>query len=294
MVHRSATNRRSAAASGPRGEFVQSLARGLALLDSLAEMPGGIALIDLCQRVGLSTSTAHRLLTTLEEHRYVRCDPGTRRWSIGVQAFIAGNGFAKARSLVEMARPQMHALMEESGETANLAVLDGVEVVFLAQVECRQMMRALAFPGMRVPPHCSAPGKALLAMLPEPVLAEVLRRRGLPRFTPRTITTLYRLREALEQTRAQGYAVDDQEHALGLRCVAAVVYDENRQPAGAMSLSGPAVRIPDERLAALGELVRRTAASVTETYGGHMPHLTLPSAPHAGDEGGTRREAAGR
>ena len=249
---------------------VQSLARGLALLDSLAESPGGISLSDLCQQVGLSISTAHRLLTTLEEHRYVRCDPGTRRWSIGVQAFIAGSGFVKARNLVEIARPHMRALMEESGETANLAVLDGVEIVFLAQVECRQMMRALAFPGMRVPPHCSALGKALLAVLPDPVLAEVLRRRGLPRFTPQTITTLQRLRRELDQARQQGYAVDDQEHSVGLRCVAAVVYDENREPAGAMSLSGPAVRIADERVAALGARIRRTAQIVTAAFGGKV------------------------
>lgn len=274
MVHRraalSAVKRRSAAAAGGgRTELVQSLARGLALLDSLAESPGGISLTDLCQQVGLSVSTAHRLLTTLEGHRYVRCDPGTRQWSIGVQAFIVGSAFVKVRNLVEIARPHMRALMENSGETANLAVLDGAEVVFLAQVECRQMMRALAFPGIHVPLHCSAVGKALLAVLPDPVLANVLRRHGLPRFTPKTITTLAQLRRELGQVQRRGYAVDDQEHSIGLRCVAAVIYDENREAASAISLSGPAIRIPDERVPLLGDLVRKTADAITAAYGGN-------------------------
>jgi IclR family transcriptional regulator, acetate operon repressor len=131
---------RGARASGKIGGagLVQSLGRALSLLDSLAESTGGIPLSDLCQQVGLSLSTAHRLLTTLEQQRYVRCDPKTRCWSIGVQAFIVGSAFAKARDLLEIARPRMRGLMEESGETINLAVLDGGEAVFLAQVECRQ------------------------------------------------------------------------------------------------------------------------------------------------------------
>lgn len=261
--------RQKVGAGAARVDLVQSLARGLALLDSLAESTGGISLTDLCQQVGLSASTAHRLLTTLEERRYVRCDPGTRHWSIGVQAFIAGSAFVKARNLVEIARPQMRVVMERSGETANLAVLDGAEAVFLAQVECRQMMRALAFPGVRVPLHCSAVGKALLAALADEILADVLRRCGLPRFTPKTITTIAHLRRELEQVRRRGYAVDDQEHSIGLRCVAAVIYDENGQAAGAMSLSGPAVRLPDERLSLLGDLVRKSADTITAAYGGN-------------------------
>lgn len=256
---------------GKRGQtgLVQSLGRGLSLLDSLAESPDGISLSDLCQQVGLSVSTAHRLLTTLEQQGYVRCHPGTRHWSIAVQAFIVGSAFVKARDLLEIARPRMRGLMEESGETVNLAVLDGGEAVFLAQVECRQMMRALAPPGVRVPLHCSGVGKALLAALPEAEVGRILRQRGLPRLTPRTLTTVARLRADLKRTRESRYAMDDQEHSIGLRCIAAVILDEHRDPMGAVSLSGPAVRIPDERIAILGDLVRKTAEAITSAYGGN-------------------------
>src|SRR5258708_3284687 len=198
----------------------QSRGRGLALLGSLAESSDGIPLSDLCQQVGLPVSTAHRLLTTLEQQRYVRSDPKTRYWSIGVQAFIVGSAFVKARDLIEIARPRMRGLMEESGETINLAVLDGGEAVFLAQVECRQMMRALAPPGVRIPVHCSGAGKALLATLPEAEVAQILRKHGLPRLTPKTLTTLARLREDLEPIRQRGHAVDDQDHPTSLLSLA--------------------------------------------------------------------------
>src|SRR5260221_4383564 len=259
---------RDAGKSGRAG-LVQSLGRGLALLDSLAESPDGISLSDLAQQVGLSVSTAHRLLTTLEQQGFVRCNPGSRHWSIGVQAFIVGSAFVKARDLLEIARPRMRSLMEQSGETVNLAVLDGGEAVFLAQVECRQMMRALAPPGVRIPVHCSSAGKALLATLPETEVARILRKHGLPRLTPRTLTTLARLPEGIEWTRKRGPSIDDQEHSIGLRCVAAVVLDEHQEPVGAVSVSGPAVRIPDERIAILGDLVRKTAHAVTLAYGGN-------------------------
>ncbi len=259
---------RDAAKSGKAG-LVQSLGRGLSLLDSLAESPDGVCLSDLCQQVGLSVSTAHRLLTTLEQQGYVRCHPGTRRWSIGVQAFIVGSAFAQARDLVEIARPRMRSLMEESGETVNFAVLDGGEAVFLAQVECRQMMRALAPPGVRVPLHCSGLGKALLAALPEAEIGRILRRRGLPRLTPRTLTTVARLRADLARSRERGYAFDDEEHSIGLRCVAAAVLDEHGEPVGAVSLSAPAVRLPDERIARLAALVRGTAAAIAGAFGGN-------------------------
>src|SRR5258708_17329396 len=121
---RSLRGARDAGKSGGPG-LVQSLGRGLSLLASLSESPDGVSLSDLCQQVGLSVSTAHRLLTTLEQQGYARCHPGTRLWSIGVQAFIVGSAFVKARDLVEIARPRMRSLMEQSGETVNFAVLDG-------------------------------------------------------------------------------------------------------------------------------------------------------------------------
>lgn len=258
-------------ATGERSPFVQSLVRALGLLNIIAEAPGGITLSEIAQKVGLPASTAHRLLTTLEQERYVRFDPAARLWSIGVQAFVTGTAFVRARDVVDLARPRLRRLMRDSGETANLAIEQDGEGVYLAQVECRQTMRALAPPGARVPLHCSAVGKALLAAMPEGRALAILRRRGLPRFTVTTLVTLPALQGDLERTSRRCYAVDDEEHAPGLRCVASVIYDEHGEPVGAISLAGPVARVTDDRLPLLGDLVRRAAREITRDFGGRPP-----------------------
>ncbi|MCF3947726.1 helix-turn-helix domain-containing protein [Acidiphilium sp. AL] len=254
------------------GDQVQSLIRALTLLNRLAEATEeGSTLTDLAQQVGLPASTAHRLLATLEQERYVRFDQETRLWSVGVQAFVSGCAFMKTRNLVSLARPYMRSLMEDSGETVNLATEDEGQAVYLAQVECRQMMRTFARPGSRVPLHCSAVGKALLSAVSEKQLAKILHRHGMPRLTVKTITAPTPLRADLDRVRAAGYAVDDEEHAVGLRCIASPIFDETGDVIAAVSASGPMARIGDERVAGLGGSVLETARRITAQMGG-KPH----------------------
>lgn len=251
-----------------RSDQVQSLVRALSIVNRLAEAEEGATLTDLAQQVGLSPSTAHRLLTTLQQERYVQFDAERRLWNVGVQAFVAGSAFTRTRSLVGIARPLMRRLMEESGETVNLATEDDGQAIYLAQVECRQMMRAFARPGARVPLHCSSVGKALLTAISDRELARVLHRHGLPKLTVKTLATPAALRADLAEARARGYAIDDEEHAVGLRCVAAVVHDEAGAAVAAVSISGPMARIPDQRIGPLGALVRSTAEAITAGLGG--------------------------
>jgi len=254
-----------------RSDQVQSLVRALAIVNRLANADEGITLTEVAQQVGLTPSTAHRLLTTLEQERYVCFDAERRLWSVGVQAFVAGSAFLKTRSLVATARPHMRALMEESEETVNLAVEEQAEAIYLSQVECRQMMRAFARPGGRVPLHCSSVGKALLSAMPDRDIAKILHRQGLARVTLKTMTTTTALRGDLARSRERGYAIDDEEHAVGLRCIAAVIFNENTDPVAAVSLSGPMARIPDGRIPLLGDLVRRKADAITAQLGGMLP-----------------------
>ncbi len=254
-----------------RSDQVQSLVRALTLLNRLADADESVSLSELAQQVGLSPSTAHRLLTTLEQERYVHFDAERRHWSVGVQAFMTGTAFLKTRDLVALARPHMRALMEESGETVNLAVEDQFSAVYLAQVECRQMMRAFARPGGRVPLHCSSVGKALLSAMPEVLVTKILHQRGLPRLTVKTINTTPLLHEDLARSRERGYAMDDEEHAVGLRCIAAVIFDESADPVASLSVSGPMVRISDDRIPHLGEAVRGRADAITMQIGGTIP-----------------------
>lgn len=256
-------------AEAERGGQVQSLSRALAVLEALARSHDGLGLTELAQTVGLPTSTAHRLLTTLQQARFVRFDAAAGQWQVGVQAFVVGNAFARTRDLPPIARPYLRHLMEESGETANLYLAEeGGEAICLGQVESRRMMRAIARPGGRVKLHCSGAGKAILAWLPEREVGPILERHGLPAFTARTLATPRDLRAALAEVRARGFAVDDEEHEVGLRCVAAPVLDEHGAPLGGISVSGPTARIPDHRLALLGALVSETARAVTAEVGG--------------------------
>jgi IclR family transcriptional regulator, acetate operon repressor len=250
------------------GEQVRSLVRALALLNRIAEAPGdGFTLTELAKQVGLPASTTHRLLTTLEQERYLRFDQEERLWSVGVQAFMTGSAFTKSRRLGTLSRPHMRFLMESSGETVNLAVEDDGEAVYLAQVECRQMMRAFARPGSRAPLHASAVGKAILSAMSDRAFSRILHQRGMPRLTPKTITTPAALRAEIEQARAAGYAVDDEEHAVGLRCIAAPIFDETGEAVAAISASGPMARIVEDRITPLGTLVLETARRISSEMG---------------------------
>jgi len=265
--------RRRAGGTGrpPAVGQVQSLSRGLLLLETVAEAEEGVTLSDLAMQVGLAPSTTHRLLNTLEQRGFVQQDVELGRWHIGVQAFHIGNAFVNGRDFVAQSRPFLVRLMEECGETANLGVEDEGEAVMLAQVQCREMMRMMVPLGSRAPMHASGVGKALLARMSDEEVGAILHRRGLAAITEHSIRTPESLRKELERTRARGWAYDNEEHALGLLCVAATLHDEHGQAVAAISLSGPRSRIPDERVSVLGRLVADIAADATRTLGGRAP-----------------------
>jgi IclR family transcriptional regulator, acetate operon repressor len=267
---------RPAQVGAPEAAGVQSLTRALDLLEVVAVSDRGIGLTELAKATELAPSTAHRLLKSLQQRRFVHHDAERSLWFIGVQAFSIGAAFLRTRNVVAAARPVMRWLMETSGESVNLAVLDEAEAVYLAQIECQAMMRALARPGGRAPLHCSGVGKALLAALPQAQLAPLVARIPFTRYTEHTIADGAKLRAALVEARAQGYAVDNEEFALGLRCVAAPITDEHGEAIAAISCSGPSARITDARLCELGGLTASAARQVTAELGG----TASPAAQH--------------
>jgi IclR family acetate operon transcriptional repressor len=176
-----------------------------------------------------------------------------------------GNAFLRSQDLVTITRRYLRQLMEESGETANLAVRDNLEMVYLARAECRQMMRALAKPRGRVPIAGSAAGKTLLARMPEDDVGRVLGALGLNTRTRKAIDALPRM---LKELRGRFYPIDNKEHAIALRCVAAAVFDHLGEPLGAISVSGPTARVTNDRIAPLGVMVRNVAREVSTALGG--------------------------
>lgn len=254
-----------------KGQSVQSLTRALSLLTILGRSGAPVSLSVLAEEAELSPSTAHRLLTTLQQERYVRFDQAARGWAVGVQAYVTGANFLKTRSLVDVARPRMRRLMEESCEIVNLAVEENGEAIYLARVGGPRVVDPAVPEGDRTLLHCSAVGKALLSGMPEARVRDILTQRGMRRFTRTTLSSLPALNAELALIRGRGYAVDHEERVPNLCCVAAPIHDENARVIGALSLSGCNRRMADGRVVALGGMAKRTAAAVTMEIGGRLP-----------------------
>lgn len=246
---------------------VQVLDRSLKLLDLVASADGA-ALTELSDQSGMAPSTVHRLLTSLANNGMVTHDAETGAWTIGLKAFEIGNAFLRFRKLGTISRPFLKNLMELSGETANIGIEDGGDVVFISQVESHAPMRAFFRPGRRGPIHASGIGKAILSTWPNADIERLISPRPLMRFTGKTRDTLPKLLIDIETIRTRGWSIDDEEHTLGMRCLAAPIFNEYGEAIAGISVSGPAVRLPDETLAALGPVVTAAANGVTQAMGG--------------------------
>jgi IclR family acetate operon transcriptional repressor len=271
VIRRKAAEPRSEHDAEPRDGGVQSVDRALQIIETLAEDDEGYRLSDLAVRTGLSTSTAHRLLTTLEKRRFVQFDPTCSKWHVGAQSFAVGATFTRRRNVVAQAVPYLRKLRDRTRETANLAVVDDEAIMVLTRVESREIMRSLTKLGGRVAMVASGVGKAVLATYSDAEVGAIIRHHGMPRLTEKSIVRPGDLFRELAAIRRQGYAVDDEEACMGLRCVAAVVYNDCSEPLAAISVSGMTSRVSDDRLPDLGRAVREVAAELTAALGGAMP-----------------------
>lgn len=250
-----------------QGGTVQALDRGLMLLGALAR-EGKTTLTELALGIGMPPSSAHRLLITLQKHGYADFDEATQEWMVGVEAFRVGSAFAQRTSLVDAAREVMRRLMDETGETANLAIAADGDVVFMSQVETQHPIRAFFSPGTRGPMHASGIGKVLLADMARRDVERILQKKGLADFTPKTITSPEALFKDLDLTRERGWSFDDEERHLGMRCIAAPVFNGFGEAVAGISVSGPVVRLDDAAIAEVAPKVKRAAAEVTRLIGG--------------------------
>jgi IclR family acetate operon transcriptional repressor len=250
---------------------VQSVDRALSILETLSEDDEGYRLSDLAVRTGLSASTVHRLLATLESRRFVQFDRAESKWHVGVRSFTVGASFARRRNFSAQAIPYLRKLRDLTRETANLAMVDDEFIIVLTRMESREIMRSLTQVGGRVPMVTSGVGKAVLATYSDEDVGAVIRHHGMPRLTEKSIVRPSDLFKELEKIRKQGYALDDEEACMGLRCVAAVVYNDCAEPLAAISVSGMTSRLTDQRLPEIGQVVRDVAAELTAALGGAIP-----------------------
>lgn len=250
--------------------IVQALDRALGLLETLAAHPG-MTLSELATQSGQAVATVFRALATMQARGMVECEEPGQSWHIGAGAFRVGSAFLRRTKVVERARQGMDQLMRETGETANLGIEVQDEVLFLSQVETHEAIRAFFPPGTRGPMHVSGIGKALLAWSAPDKVAGIVARRGLMAYTDHSLRTLGALQADLSATRARGFAIDDEERATGMRCIAAPIFNVHGEPVAGVSVSGPAFRMPLDQAGRLGALVQGVAGRVTEAIGGRAP-----------------------
>jgi len=247
---------------------VQSVDRAMVLLEVLATSEQGLRLTDLSRQSGLSLTTVHRLLTTLEQRHFVKFLPSDSLWHIGLQAFSVGSAFVNDRSFVAPASPFLRRLRDQTKETANLGVVENGEIVLMDRIESREITRSLSRLGGRTPMTASGMGKAVLATYSPDEVNSLVKRHGMRKVTSKTLTCRDALDSQLNQVRRDGYAIDDEEYVTGLRCVAAPVYDSHAEVACAISISGLPLRMSPERIPHLGRLVAEVAAEMTRAIGG--------------------------
>lgn len=240
---------------------IQSLARGLHIIDLIANSGRSLSVTELAHALQIDKSSASRLVRTLVNYGYLQLEPGTRRYTLGKRLYHIGWQVLNLMPIRQKARAHLQRLVQETGECAHTAVFAENKALVIDDVETETTLRVVSGTGRMIPLHCTAVGKALLAFAEVPLPPE------LPAFTPRTITSREQLAAHLAETSQRGYALDDEEFDEGIRCIAAPVYNYMGIAIAVIGISGPKVRLLDDKLEQLAAIVMRTAHELSAELG---------------------------
>lgn len=248
-------------------QVVQSLDRALKILEVLGNHPKGLGVTNLASEVDLHKSTVHRLLVTLAQRGFVEQDRDTEKYKLGLKILELSNKILTHMELRQEARPFLEELMEYANEVVHLCVMHEGEVVYIDKIEFPDAIRMFSQIGRRQPVHCTGVGKAILAYLPENKVVEILESKGMPRKAPNTITDIKEMLEHLKKIRQRGYAIDDVENEIGIRCIAAPIFNHTGEVIASLSIAGPESRLTSERIPELGAKVKETGLKISRRMG---------------------------
>jgi IclR family transcriptional regulator, acetate operon repressor len=240
---------------------VQSVGRAFEILEVIAGKGGELSLSEIAASVGLPAPSVHRLLRTLVSLGYLRQET-SRRYALAARLIRLGD--AAAKQFGSWGYPVLHGLMEAIGESANMAILDGTNAIYVAQVAGRHSMRMFTEVGRRVPLHATGVGKALLAQLPDDEILRILDLAGMRSITPHTVTDPNVLLQELRASRIRGYLTDDGEQEVGVSCVSVPV--PNAPAPAAISISAPTPRMTPDVIREAATALRTAAATMTERF----------------------------
>ena len=258
-------------------ESVRAVERALDVLMCFSRQTPRLNMTQIAERIGVHKSTVHRLLATLERHRFVERDQVTGIYRPGISLLQMSYLALEQNDLRQVAAPIMRQLNETYQENIHLAVLDECDVVYIHILESPQRIKLAAAIGQRLPAFATASGKAVMAFLPAEKIQSILN-GGMPCFTERTPISPEAERALLEQTRAAGYDISEREYEDEINAVAAPIFDAARQPLASLAVAGPAYRLTPEQMRKIGpELVVAAQTISRELEAAGTPTVKLPS-----------------
>lgn len=246
--------------------FIQSVGRAFAILEQFSEAERTLGVTTIANRVGLHKSTCFGLLHTLQRLGYIQQDSDNGQYSLGLKAFELGQAYIGGQDLRTVAKPFLLQIVEKTQETVHLVIAEGRRAVYIDKVEALHAMTISSRIGQEALLHCTGVGKALLAYMSDEDVNRTIA-EGLRRFTDQTITDRQQLLDHLERIREAGYSIDDQEREIGLRCVAAPIFNSRRQVIAAISVSGPSSRITREKIAELSQMLKQATQEISRRLG---------------------------
>ncbi|MBN2426763.1 MAG: IclR family transcriptional regulator [Deltaproteobacteria bacterium] len=228
--------------------IIQAVSHALDLLEQFQGEDDELGVTELSKRLKLHKNNVFRLLATLESRGYVEQNRATENYRLGLKSLELGQTFIKQMGLLRQAQPVLEKMVEECNETSYISIFKDGFIVYLEIEETTMTVRVVPRIGIRLPAYCTAAGKVHLAFLREEELDKLYAKTKLLSFTSNTLSDLNALKTELEEIRKNGFAIDNEEYDIGVRCVAAPIRDYTRRVVGAVSLSGPSMRFTDERM----------------------------------------------
>ena len=252
--------------------------RALAMLEAVAQASDGLSNAEISRKLNIPKSSASYILRTLETQGYLARDAESGKYRVGLKILSLSRGALGGLDVRGVALPIMRRLMQQTGLTCHLAVLDGSEAVYIEKVEPEGFIRMDTWVGRRMRVHATSVGKAIVAHIPQEQLEQILRKSGMEKRTPKTIVTLPRLLKELEKVRSQGCAVDDEENNLGARCVGAPIFDERGAILASLGLSGTTQQVSPHTMPHILEALKDAARHISMGMGYRAPQRHMSSA----------------
>jgi DNA-binding IclR family transcriptional regulator len=250
--------------------LIQSVSHALDLLEQFHEEIDELGVTELSKRLNLHKNNVFRLLATLESRGYIEQNKVTENYRLGLKTLELGQTFVKQMGLLRQSRPVLEEMVRECNETSYVAILKDFFIIYLDVVETDLTVRVVPRVGSRLPAYCTAAGKVQIAYLNEEELEQYIPQKELKAYTPNTLTDREELIRNLGLVAERGYAIDDEELDVGVRCVSAPIRDYTRRIVGAVSISGPSMRLSLERIdKELIPLVKRAAEEISFKLGYH-------------------------